>query len=679
MNPKAIELRPYQQELVNKIGQAYKSGFKCPLAVLSTGGGKCLARGTPVLMYDWSIRPVESIKNKELVMGPDGGPREVLKRSSGWEMMFKISQEYGDDYTVNKSHILSLKIVGAKEPVRSFGNKVHYDGDIVNLDVISYLATSARFKQYAKGWKAWPYFKKGASAEEQESTTTNITVTRVGIGKYFGFELQGKDRLFLLGDFTVTHNTVIFSHITQGASQKGNPVLVAAHRKEIIRQISLSLARFGVAHQIIAPPARAASIRIAHVRAYGKCFVDKKSTVLVGSTQTLINRLDQVRSVFESAKQTNPNARPLIVFDEAHHAVPGTQHGKIMEFAERLGSLGLMVTATPCRLDGKGLGTCAGGYADTLVEGPNMEWLVNHGYLSRFRVLTVEHQLDMSDVKKRAGEFISADLEEIVNKPSITGDAIEHYKREAEGKKAVVFCVSVAHSKEVAQAFSLAGIKAAHIDGTTDDEIRDRAILDFADGKIDVLCQVNLFSEGFDLASIAQKDVTVDCLVDLAPTNSLVNAMQRWGRVLRPAPGKVAIILDHAGNTILRHGLPTTKRTWTLEGMKKQKRGENEKVIYCRCCPKCFTVHKPSPTCPNQDFLGTGKPCGHVYEVGSRQIEERDGELVEIDLEAINQEMEKKELRKEQGRAKTLSELLEIEKARGYKPGWAKRVFENRR
>ena len=191
----------------------------------------------------------------------------------------------------------------------------------------------------------------------------------------------------------------------------------------------------------------------------------------------------------------------------------------------------------------------------------------------------------------------------------------------------MVFCVSVAHSKEVAKAFSIAGIKAAHIDGTTDDEIRDRAILDFADGKIDVLCQVNLFSEGFDLASIAQKDVTVDCLVDLAPTNSLVNAMQRWGRVLRPAPGKVAIILDHAGNTILRHGLPTTKRTWTLEGMKKQKRGENEKVIYCRCCPKCFTVHKPSPTCPNQDFLGSGKPCGHVYEVGSRQIEERDGEL----------------------------------------------------
>lgn len=513
MNPKPIELRPYQQDLVNKIGLAYKSGFKCPLAVLSTGGGK----------------------------------------------------------------------------------------------------------------------------------------------------------------------TVIFSHITHGASQKGNPVLVAAHRKEIIRQISLSLARFGVYHQVIAPPARAASIRIAHVRAYGKCFVDKKSTVIVGSTQTLINRLDQVRLIFDLAKKQNENAKPLIVFDEAHHAVPGTQHGKIMEFAERLGSLGLMVTATPCRLDGKGLGTCAGGYADTIVEGPSMEWLVNNGYLSKFRILTVEHQLDMSDVKKRAGEYISADLEELVNKPSITGDAVEHYKREASGKKAVVFCVSVAHSKEVASAFCDAGIKAAHIDGTTDDEIRDRSILDFADGKIDVLCQVNLFSEGFDLASIAQKDVTIDCLVDLAPTNSLVNAMQRWGRVLRPYPGKVAIILDHAGNTILRHGLPTTKRAWSLEGIKKQKRGENEKIIHCRCCPKCFTVHKPSPTCPNQDFLGTGKPCGHVYETGSRQIEERDGELVEIDLEAIQIVEEKKELRKEQGRAKTLSELLEIEKSRGYKRGWAKRVFESRK
>ena len=513
MNPKAIELRPYQKELVAKIGQAYRDGRRCPLAVLSTGGGK----------------------------------------------------------------------------------------------------------------------------------------------------------------------TIIFSHITQGASQKGNPVLVAAHRKEIIRQISLSLARFGVYHQVIAPPARAASIRIAHIRAYGRCFVDKSSTVMVGSTQTLINRLDKVKSVFEIAKLKNQNAKPLVVFDEAHHAVPGTQHGKIMEFAERLGSLGLMVTATPCRLDGKGLGTCAGGYADALVEGPSMEWLVNNGYLSRFRVLTVEHQLDMSDVKKRAGEYISSDLEAIVNKPSITGDAIEHYKREANGKKAVAFCVSVAHSKEVAQAFCDAGIKAAHIDGTTDDEIRDRAILDFADGKIDVLCQVNLFSEGFDLASIAQKDVTIDCLIDLAPTNSLVNAMQRWGRVLRPYPGKIAIILDHAGNTILRHGLPTTKRVWSLEGIKKQKRGENERIIHCRCCPKCYTVHKPSPMCPNTNFLGTGKPCGHVYETGSRKIEEIEGDLVEIDMDAIRIIEEKKEMRKEQGRAKTLSELLEIEKARGYKHGWAKRVFESRK
>ena len=176
---------------------------------------------------------------------------------------------------------------------------------------------------------------------------------------------------------TGSGKTVIFSYITHSAAAKGNPVLVAAHRKEIIRQISLSLARFGVEHQIIAPAQTQRQIKVAHFRAFGRSYVRDCALVMVGSGQTIVTRFETVDAVFARG------GRPMIIMDEGHHVVEDTQWGRVMDRYPQ--ALGLVVTASPERLDGRGLGKGHGGFADTMLEGPSMAWLIENGFLSPYR------------------------------------------------------------------------------------------------------------------------------------------------------------------------------------------------------------------------------------------------------------------------------------------------------
>ena len=84
------------------------------LLVGDTGCGKCLGRGTPVLMYDGTVRKVEDIKVGELIMGDDSTPRTIISLARGRENMYKVIPTKGDFYVVNESHILSLKKSGGK-------------------------------------------------------------------------------------------------------------------------------------------------------------------------------------------------------------------------------------------------------------------------------------------------------------------------------------------------------------------------------------------------------------------------------------------------------------------------------------------------------------------------------------------------------------------------------------
>jgi superfamily II DNA or RNA helicase len=257
------------------------------------------------------------------------------------------------------------------------------------------------------------------------------------------------------------------------------------------------------------------------------------------------------------------------------------------------------------------------------------------------------------------GDYANDELAEVMDKPTITGDAVQHYFKYAPGKRAIVFCVSVQHSRHVAAQFNSAGIAAVHVDGETDFEVRDRAIREFREGSIKILCNVELFGEGFDVP-------VLEAVILLRPTQSLGLYLQQVGRSLRPCEGKTkAVILDHVGNC-QRHGLPDEERVWSLEGHTAQKKSLADSLPI-RICPNCMAAQPAT--------VKICKYCGTAFEIQYRTVAEQDGELKEIDPAASRR------LRnQEQSKCQSFEDLVELGRKRGYKRPylWAKYVFNAR-
>jgi len=249
--------------------------------------------------------------------------------------------------------------------------------------------------------------------------------------------------------------------------------------------------------------------------------------------------------------------------------------------------------------------------------------------------------------------------------PKIYGDVIDHYKKYSHGKPAIGFCPTVESAQKYADVFQAAGYNAVSLDGSTDDNVRRNALRKLGRGEIDVIFSVSILIEGTDVPYATTA-------IWLRKTLSTVIWLQGNGRVLRPHPDKEhAIILDFVGNTQI-HGLPDEVREWSLSGdVKRKNQGLGSKDIpKIKNCPKCFSIHDPSPKCPE---------CGHIYTAKPK----KKPTLVDVDLIELTPEIkaemdEKKSKRVEVGMAKSLTDLLVIEKQRGYRPGWAKHVFSSR-
>lgn len=416
--------------------------------------------------------------------------------------------------------------------------------------------------------------------------------------------------------------TALTAHMLKSAAAKGMPSLFLCHRRELIIQSSKAFHEMNIGHGIIA----------ANFPFSGRPMVQ------IGSIQTVRNRLHMIRK---------PR---LIVFDEVHHIVAKSWSRVYEEFPEAY-IIGL--TATPQRLDGTGLST----HFQQMIKGPDVQWLIDNGYLSPYKIFAPAN-IDISKIHTRMGDFVQSELSALIDKPTITGDAINEYKKYANGKRAIVRGVSITHSKHIADQFNKEGITAKHVDGETPANERDYAMQLFREGKILVLSNVDLFGEGLDVPA-------VECVIDLRPTQSLSLALQFWGRALRPAPGKeYAIIIDHAGNCA-RFGLPCDIREWTLEGRKKKdKESDGPKV---KLCPECFFC-MPSwrKDCPE---------CKFVFVPQEREVDHVQGELSEIDVQKM-----RRERLKTQGRAQTREELIELGRQRGYKSPekWAWAVINGR-
>jgi superfamily II DNA or RNA helicase len=306
-------------------------------------------------------------------------------------------------------------------------------------------------------------------------------------------------------------------------------------------------------------------------------------------------------------------------------------------------------SASPARLDGKGLR----GNFDHMVMGPSPRYLMEQGRLAKFR-LFVPRQIDTSGLHTARGDYIESEAEELVNKPAITGDSIAEWRKHANRFRTVAYCQSIAHSKAVACAFREAGIPALHIDGETSDEIRIPAFRDLADGKIEIITNMALLTEGVDISALAGKWAPIKCVINLRLTQSLPLWEQICGRMSRP-DGELSVMLDLTG-TSLQLGMPDEDREWTLDGIVKP---DKKKATSIKVCPKCWCAVKTgTPVCPE---------CGMPFPKKDRKVEERDGELEEVTPEERAKRAEKRRFGFEQSQANTVEALVKIWRAKGYK------------
>ncbi len=426
----------------------------------------------------------------------------------------------------------------------------------------------------------------------------------------------------LLQSPTGSGKTVIAAYMLEGAMRRGKRAFFLNHRRELIKQSAKAFWKANIPAGIIA----------------SGFYPDPKLQIQVASVQTLVRRYKTIEP---------PD---LVIYDETHHlaAKTWTEIYKAYPDAVHIG-----LSATPQRTDGAGLGA----FFDELVLGPSVSELIEGKYLAPYRLFGPKHP-DLTDVHTIGGDYDKKELADVMKTSTVVGDAVAEYLQHGQGLTGIAFTWSVESSKELAQRFTDAGVPAAHIDGTTDDRMRDGAIQAYREGKIKILTNVDIVGEGFDLPAASMGFF-------LRPTKSLAIYLQQVGRVLRFAEGKTALLYDHSGN-YERFGYPDDDREWSLQGRDKKKKKKDPSQA-TKICPGCFLVCKRvAPTCSN---------CGHVFVITPRDVEVEEGQLTEIDVKRVQ-----KAKRMEQGSAQTIEDLTKIGYARKMKNphAWARIVFNAR-
>jgi DNA repair protein RadD len=330
---------------------------------------------------------------------------------------------------------------------------------------------------------------------------------------------------------TGSGKTVIAAEIIRRTTENGKRVLVLAHTREIIRQTSAKLMAAGIAHGVI----------------MGTDTVRTHEPVQVASVQTYWSR------VIRTKRMERPPA-DLIVVDEAHHIRANTWR-KLIDSYPGVPLIGL--TATPCRSDGRGLGSSF----DVLVECPQVAELIAQRHLVGTRTYAPP-ELDLKGVRTQTGDYVVSDLAARVDTDPLVGDIITHWFKHAAGLKTIVFAVNVAHSRHITAEYNRAGVNTEHLDGTTPKTERDAILSRLAAGDTQVVVNCKVLTEGFDLPDVG-------CLVLARPTKQQGLYRQMVGRGLRPVEGKTSlVVLDHAG-AIYRHGCVEDPIAWTLEPDKR--------------------------------------------------------------------------------------------------------------
>lgn len=413
-----------------------------------------------------------------------------------------------------------------------------------------------------------------------------------------------------------TGKTVIMADIARRTTAKGNRVLFVVHRQEIVQQV---------------------------VKTFEANDVDMSLTK-IGMVQTITRHISDLYP-------------PAIIFvDEAHHAT-ATSYRRILDAFPK--AYKLLFTATPYRLSGKGFTDIA----DDLITGKSVPWLIEHKFLAPVDYYAPS-QIDVSKLRtKSTGEYSEDSIKEAM-KPKIYGNAVKHYHALAKGMQAIAYTYNVDSAIRLARAFNGHGISARAVSGKTPKEERKQIIKDYRNGKIKIVTNAELFTEGLDLPN-------VDCVIMMRPTQSLSLYLQFAMRSMNPRKGKTAVIIDHVGN-VERFGLPTDERHWSLEGVSKtNKRAASGAVIKpVTVCPRCFaSFYRSGDTCPYCGMLlGEEKQLEVVDNVKLKKVTKSRLNIVK---QLQQSSIMKNVAGKRPSELKNLKEIQAYGRLHNFKPGWA--------
>src|SRR5262245_19953498 len=442
----------------------------------------------------------------------------------------------------------------------------------------------------------------------------------------------GKRRIMLVAP-TGSGKTIIAAVIIRQFVDAFKNVLVLAHRREIITHVSAKLRNQNILHGSI----------------IAGCSRRPLEGVQVASIQTLWIRAMHTR------KMDLPPA-DLLWIDESHHC-PAATYRKIIESYPDAILLG--TTATPCRGDGRGLGSIF----EVIIECPQVAELIEQGYLVGTRVYAPVNP-DLKGVRMRAGDYVEAQLADRMDRPELVGDIVTHWHKYSERRKTVVFAVNVAHSVHIRDEFIRSDVRAEHIDGSTPKDERDATLARLASGEIELVTNCMVLTEGWDMPAVG-------CCVLARPTKKMGLYRQMIGRVLRPADGKPdAIILDHSG-AVFCHGFAEDFVLWTLAPdkranspvhAKRSANGSGSRLIECK---NCGAIRVAGEACFHCGYLPTPPP---------RAVDIADGDLGLVD----GQRRVKTDINDPQVRAEWHAMLAFIAAERDYKPGWVAHKFKEK-
>lgn len=410
------------------------------------------------------------------------------------------------------------------------------------------------------------------------------------------------------------------AEIARRTTKNNNRVMFLIHRKEVLDQAVKTFRNQGVNPDLLT----------------------------AGMVQTLTRRVN---------KLAVPN---VILVDEAHHALAKSYQRILKQFPK---AIVLLFTATPHRTGKMQLDQIA----DDIIVGQSIHELTDKGFLAPFRYFQPPDDFDSKLLKRGStGDYTNESMQQAMS-TKIFGHIVKQYKRIASGMQAVVYTYSVDSAHKIAAEFNEAGISAREVDGTTPQQLRDLIVDKFRSQKLQILVNVNLFTEGVDLPN-------VDCVIMARPTASLALYLQFSMRCLNPRPGKTAIIIDHANN-FKTFGYPDDDRDWKKaikSGKQKSKSLLKDPGLSIVTCDYCFAVVKASevkdgkcPICGKPIKVHKAKPVSDVDLVEATKDRQK------LIHEIVHSNLLKEVANKNVSELHTMKELQAYGKLHGYKKGWS--------